>query len=164
MNYRLKRIAAVIVCAFLMALAPSVRAQAGGTSPNASQTQKRMAQAVESTLQKGLQAKLPPHISTLLGLTDEAECPVMQAVVRSGSQVRGFDVSKASKNDVVIFVVDETANGQVLFLTSQTGALRKVVKVEAGEGRAVKITAENRKVFEQEKLFWLDRLAPASKP
>lgn len=164
MNYWLKRIAAVVVCVTLVALAPHVRAQAGGTSSHASQMQKRMAQAVESTLQKGLQAKLPPHISTLLGLTDEAECPVTQAVVRNGKQVRGFDVSKTNKNDVVIFVVDETTNGQALFLTSQTGALRKVVKVEAGEGRAVKITAENRKVFEQEKQFWLDRLAPASKP
>jgi len=106
-----------------------------------------MTQAVETTLQNGFQTKLPPHISTLLGLTKEEECPVMQGVVRSGRQVQGFDVSTANKNNVVIFVVDQTTNDQTLYLTSKDGMLRRVVRVEKGDGRVQKITDEDRTAF-----------------
>jgi hypothetical protein len=123
-----------------------------------------MVQAVDKTLQEGLQAKLPPHLSTLLGLSKEEEYPVRQGVVRTGKVVRGFDVSTANKNDVVLFVANETTNDQTLYLTSKEGLLRKVVTVEAGAGRVKKITGEDRKAFEKEKQFWLDQLAPAGAP
>src|SRR5437016_14490792 len=48
--------------------------------------------------------KLPPHLSTLLGLSQEQECPVRQGVVRTGKVVQGFDVSTSNKNDVVLFI------------------------------------------------------------
>jgi hypothetical protein len=86
----------------------------------------------------------------------------MQGVVREAKVVRGFDVSAANKNDVVLFVVDESTNDQTLYLTSRQGALRKVVSVKAGVGQVVRITPEGRKAFEKEKKFWLDRLAPAA--
>ena len=137
-------------------------AQQAGVPASTQASRKRMMQAVELTLQQGVPAKLPPHIATLLGLTKGAECPVRQGVVRSGKQVQGFDVSQADKNDVVIFFVDESTSNQTLFLTSPSGALRRVVKVQAGEGQvAAKPTAEDRKAFEKERQFWLDRLAPA---
>ena len=120
-----------------------------------------MAEAVDKTLKEGIAAKLPPHISTLLGLTKGEEVRVMQAVLRNGKQVQGFDVSKANKSDVILFVVDETVNNQVLYLTSRNGVLRKMVKVEAGEGNVHAITAEDRKAFDNEKQFWLSQLAPA---
>ena len=128
------------------------------------QAQKRMVEAVDKTLQEGLYAKLPPHLSTLLGLSGEQECLVRQGVVRTGKVVQGFDVSTANKNDVVLFVVNETTNDQTLYLTSVKGALRKVVTVEEGAGRVQKVTPEDRKAFEKEKQFWLDRLAPVSAP
>lgn len=128
------------------------------------QTRKRMVQAVDKTLQEGLHAKLPPHLSTLLGLSREQECLVRQGVVRTGEVVQGFDVSTANKNDVVLFVVNETTNDQTLYLTSTEGALRKVVTVEEGAGRVQKVIPEDRKAFEKEKQFWLDRLAPVSAP
>lgn len=143
-------------------LAPATWAQAGPSK--SSQSRRRMAQAVEKTLQDGLQAKLPPHISTLLGLTKEEECPVMQGVVRSGKRVQGFDVSTLNRTDVVIFVVDQATNDQTLYLTSTTGTLRRVVRVEKGDGRAQKITDEDRTAFEKEKHFWLDQLAPTAVP
>jgi hypothetical protein len=65
-----------------------------------------------------------------------------------------------NKNDVVLFVANETTNDQTLYLTSREAVLRKVVVVAAGTGRIQKITGENRKAFEKEKRFWLDRLAP----
>jgi len=91
-----------------------------------------MVRAVDKTLQEGLHAKLPPHLSTLLGLSKEEECPVMQGMVRTGKVVQGFDVSTANKNDAVLFVVNETTNDQTLYLTSKEGVLRKVVRVEEG--------------------------------
>ena len=128
------------------------------------QARKRMVSAVEKTLQQGLHAKLPPHLSTLLGLSKEEECPVMQGVVRSGKVVQGFDVSTANKNDVVLFVVNETTNEQTLYLTSKQGVLRKVVTVRQGVGQVEKITGEGRRAFEKEKQFWLDRLSPVGAP
>ena len=154
-----------LAVAFLLAVATFVSATRAQVKPSPiPPAQKRMVQAVGKILQEGLHGKLPPHLSTLLGLSKEEECQVMQGVVRTGKVVQGFDVSTTNKNDVVLFVVDETTNGQSLYLTSKEGMLRKVVKVEEGVGRAQKITAKDRKAFEQEKLFWLDRLAPVGAP
>src|ERR1700739_339409 len=91
----------------------------GQAQPSAkSGVQKRFALALDRTFQEGLQAKLPPHVCTLLGLAQAQECPGKQGVVRSGTMVQGIDVLIADKNDVVLFVVDETANDQTLYLTS----------------------------------------------
>jgi hypothetical protein len=149
---------AVAVALFLtlVTFGSATRAQVG-PSPSP-QARKRMVRAVDKTLQEGLHAKLPPHLSTLLGLSKEEECLVMQGVVRTGKVVQGFDVSMANKNDVVLFVVNETTNHQNLYLTSKEGVLRKVVTVEEGVGRVQKITSEDRKAFEKEKQFWLNRL------
>ena len=155
------RLAVAAVFLFMM-LVSATRAQVRPV-PSA-QARKRMVQAVDKTLQEGLNAKLPPHLSTLLGLSQEQECLVRQGVVRTGKVVQGFDVSTANKNDVVLFVVNETTNDQTLYLTSKEGVLRKVVSVEEGEGRVRKVTGEDRKAFEKEKQFWLDRLAPAGAP
>ena len=153
----------VVAVAFLLTgvmFVSSTRAQAR-PSPSP-QARKRMVQAVDKTLEEGMHAKLPPHLSTLMGLSQEQECLVRQGVVRTGTMVQGFDVSTANNNDVVLFVVNETTNDQTLYLTSTEGALRKVVTVEEGAGRVQKVTPENRKAFEKEKQFWLDRLAPVS--
>jgi hypothetical protein len=154
-----------VAVAFLLTVGMFVsatRAQVG-RSPSP-QARKRMVRAVDKTLQEGLHAKLPPHLSTLLGLSKEEECPVLQGMVRTGKVVQGFDVSTANKNDAVLFVVNETTNDQTLYLTSKEGVLRKVVRVEEGVGRVQRITGEDRRVFEREKQFWLDRLAPVGAP
>jgi hypothetical protein len=85
----------------------------------------------------------------------------MQGVVRTGQVVQGFDVSMTNKNDVVLFVVNETTKDQTLYLTSAEGTLRRMVSVEAGVGKVRRITNQDRKAFEKEKQFWLDRLSPA---
>ena len=155
----------VVAVLFLLTVLKFVSATQAQMPPSSSlQARKRMVRAVDKTLQEGLHAKLPPNLSTLLGLSKEEECPVMQAVVRTGELVQGFDVSTINKNDVVLFVASETTNDQTLYLTSKEGLLRKVVTVEKGVGRVQKITGEGRKEFEKEKQFWLDRLAPVSAP
>ena len=123
--------------------------------------QARMTRAVNTTFEKGIHAHLPPHISTLLGLSMEKESPVMQSVVRTGQTVQGFEVSTANKNDVVIFVVDETSNDQTLYLSSASGRLRRVVAIEKGVGRVRPVSEQERKAFAEQRRFWLDRLAPA---
>ncbi len=131
------------------------------TKPSgSSRAQTRFEQAVDWTSHKGLHAKLPPHIATLLGLSEGEECPVMQSMQRSGTTVRGFDVASANQGDVILFVVDETANDQTLYLASAEGRLRRVVSVKAGKGRVLRITDKEREGFQKEKQFWLDRLAP----
>lgn len=153
--------AAVSLSAVLMCVL-AIQAQVK-PSPSA-QARKRMVRAVDKTLQEGLRAKLPPHLCTLLGLSMEEDRLVMQGVVRTGKVVQGFDVSTVDRNDVVLFVVDETMNDQTLYLTSKEGALRRVVTVKEGVGQVQKITGEHRKAFEKEKQFWLDRLAPVGAP
>ena len=123
--------------------------------------QARMTRAVNTTFEKGIHAHLPPHISTLLGLSVEKESPVMQSVVRTGQTVQGFEVSTANKNDVVIFVVDEASNDQTLYLSSANGRLRRVVTIEKGVGRVRPVSERDRKSFAEQRQFWLDRLAPA---
>jgi hypothetical protein len=124
-----------VAVAFLLTVGMFVsatRAQVG-RSPSP-QARKRMVRAVDKTLQEGLHAKLPPHLSTLLGLSKEEECPVMQGMVRTGKVVQGFDVSTANKNDAVLFVVNETTNDQTLYLTSKEGVLRKSSEGRGGGG------------------------------
>lgn len=133
---------------------PSPGSHAGG----------RMDRAVDKTFREGMHAQLPPHLSTLLGISAEKECLVKQGVVRTGRVVQGFDVSMVNKDDVVLFVVNETGNDQTLYLTSADGRLRRVVTVEAGVGQVRRITEQDRKAFEKEKQFWLDRLAPVRGP
>ncbi len=160
---RSSRLSAAVI--FLLAVAMLVSATRAQVRPSpGSQARQRMAQAVDKIVQEGLHAKLPPHLSTLLGLSKEQESQVRQGVVRTGNVVQGFDVSTSNKNDVVIFVVNETTNDQALYLTSKEGLLRKMVKVQAGVGQVQKITDKDRKAFEKEKVFWLNRLAPVGAP
>jgi len=148
----------IVVLILSAAILPAAAGQ--GQHSSRSHAQGRFARAADKTFREGLQAKLPPHLSTLLGLSAEEDCPVMQGVVRTGNVVQGFDVSVRNKNDIVLFVVDESANDQTLYLTSPAGTLRKLVSVKAGEGDVARITDKDRKAFEKEKRFWVDRLAP----
>jgi hypothetical protein len=136
-------------------------AAAQGRPSSGPHAQARMTRAVNITFQQGIHAHLPPHTSTLLGLSMEQECPVMQSVVRTGQTVQGFDVSTANKNDVVIFVVDEASNDQTLYLSSANAKLRRVVAIQRGIGRVRPVSERDRRAFAEQRQFWLDRLAPA---
>ena len=94
----------------------------------------------------------------------EQEYPVKQNAIRNGSVVQGFDVSVANKNDIILFVVDESSRDQTLYLTSADGTLHRVVQVKSGVGNEIRITDKEKKAFSEEMKFWLDRLVPATKP
>ena len=146
----------------ILALAFAHRCAAQTPLPQTAPAQGRFAQAVQAVSKDGAHAKLPPHISTLLGFAKEEEWLALQKIVRTGKMVQGIDVSVANKNDVVLFVVDEAANNQSLYLTSPDGVLRRVVAVKAGVGDAVRINDKVRAAFRRERLFWTGRLAPAT--
>ena len=74
-----------------------------GTRSQAGRPQAELAMTMRAVSERGFHAKLPPHISTLLGLTRKESCAVMQGVLRSPGKVEGIDVSEKNHNDVVIF-------------------------------------------------------------
>jgi hypothetical protein len=159
---RLRRRGLVQVVILLSAVSWPAAAQ---TKPApGSHVENGFAQAADRVLREGLEAKIPPHLSTLLGLSQELECPVKQGVLRTGQMVQAFDVSLENKNDIVLFVVNEGSKDQTLYLTSGRGRLLKVVSVKNGEGSVAKITDEDKRAFENEKKFWLNRLARPQAP
>lgn len=119
-----------------------------------------LVKAAETALQHGFDAKLPPHISTLLGLTREQECPVKQGVLRGEHRIQGLDVPVANHNDVVLFVVDEATGDQDYYLTSRSGTLRKVLAVRQGVGRVVRPSKQDLEAFQREKQVWEKRAEP----
>lgn len=150
----------VRVVAFLL---PVVTFLAAGQAPSAPGfgARERIARAADRVLMAGLQAKIPPHVSEMLGISgDGKECLVSQRFERNGQVVRGFEVSLTDKNNIVLFVADEAANEQTYYLTSGLGGLRRVLAVRAGTGHVLRVTGKERAAFEKELQFWLDRIVP----
>ena len=122
--------------------------------------QNKFAEAAETTSRVGFHATLPPHISTLLGVAKEIECPILQSVIRAGQVVQGLDVSVANKRDIVLFLVNESTKEQTYYLTSPAGKLRRVVAVKKGVGDVAAITPKEEKSFQDQKQYWIGRLVP----
>jgi len=136
----------------------------GGRSPAqkaaGSKTTSPLTKAIDRTLAEGHDAILPPHVSNLLGISpDEHEVPVKQ-FVEMGELIRGFEVSTAEHNNVVIFVENRAQKQTTFYLTSKRGTLRKVLAVIAGTGYSRQPTKEDREAFEKEKQRWVDGLSP----
>ena len=125
--------------------------------------QPELAAAAHLAAERGLPAELPPHISTLLGLTSEEKCSVMQGVLRSSDKIQGFEVTVKNHNDIIIFVVDESTKDQTFFLTSPSGALRRVLSVKQGIGFVVRPTNADIEAFQKEKKMWEKRLTPQAR-
>lgn len=126
----------------------------------ASQTKSGLASAIDRTLDQGHDAILPPHVSNLLGISpQEHEVPVKQ-FVQMGEPIRGFDVSAAEHNNVILFVESRAQKQTTYYLTSRRDILRKVLAVVDGVGNTRRPTNDDRETFEQEKRRWIDVLAP----
>jgi hypothetical protein len=129
---------------------------------SAPKTEKRLALAVRRTLEQGHDVFLPPHISHLLGISpDEQKVPVKQ-VAEMGETIKGFEVSAANHDDIVIFVENPSHGESTFYLLSATGTARRVVSVKAGVGYDRAPTAADRTALAREKQYWLDRLVPAT--
>lgn len=120
----------------------------------------RLAAAIDRTLAEGHSMALPPHVSHLLGISpDEQEVPVKQAVIM-GEPIRGFEVSTAVPDNIVIFVESRAKNESTYYLMSRRGTLRKVLAVIKGTGYSRVPTKDDKLAFETEKQWWLDHLVP----
>ena len=151
-----ERLALILLLASLTSLAAGP-----ATSASSVGARERIARAVDRVLKAGLQAKIPLHVSEMLGISDGLrECPVAQRFERNGKLVRGFNVSTTNKNDIVLFVTDEAANEQTYYLTSPLGRLRRVLAVKEGTGNIQRVTGKEKTAFENELQFWLDRIVP----
>jgi hypothetical protein len=149
-----------LAVAFLL---PGMAFLAAGQAPSATAVgaRGRTARAAETVLKAGVQAKIPPHVSEMLGISaDGKECLVAQRFERNGKVVRGFNVSIADKNNIVLFVTDEAANEQAYYLTSARGGLRRVLAVREGTGNILPVTGKEKAAFQRELQFWLDRIVP----
>ena len=113
----------------------------------------------EVALQSGFDAELPPHVSTLLGLTRDEKCAVKQGLLRAPEMIQGFEVSEKDHNDIVIFMVDATTKDQTFYLTSPTGQLRRLLTVRQGQGQVMRPTKADLETFEEQKKLWKERLA-----
>jgi hypothetical protein len=123
----------------------------------------RIARAANRVLVGGLHAKIPPHVSDMLGISANGkECQVAQRFERAGNLVRTFNVSITDKNNIVLFITDEAANEQTYYLTSDQGRLRRVLAVRGGTGNVLRVTGKERTAFARELQFWLDRIVPAT--
>jgi hypothetical protein len=128
----------------------------------APKTDKRLALAVNKTLEQGHDAFLPPHISHLLGISpDEHKVPIKQ-FAEMGEIIRGFEVSAEKHDDIVIFVENRSQGDTTFYLISARGSLRRVVSIKAGVGYDRAPTAADRTDLAAEKQYWLDRLVPAT--
>jgi hypothetical protein len=118
-----------------------------------------LAAVAQTAVQGGLHAELPPHISTLLGLTHEQKCDVRQGVLRTTGTVQGIDVLENNHADIVIFTVDIASKDQTFYLTSPDGKLRKVLNVRQGMGEVGSPTQADLEAFRKEKKMWEEKLA-----
>jgi len=135
----------------------SVTGQGQKSTP--SHVNSRFGAALNRTLSEGHDAILPPHVSHLLGISpQEHEVPVKQ-FVEMGEPIRGFEVSTAEHNNVVIFVENRAQKESTFYLTTRRGVLRKVLSVKEGVGYDRLPTKDDRDAFEKEKQQWIDRLA-----
>lgn len=150
----------VRLVAFLLALVTCLAASQAGSAPGFG-AEERIARAADIVLLAGFQAKIPPHVSEMLGISaDQKECAVSQRFERNGKVVRGFNVSISDKDNIVLFVTDEGANEQTYYLTSGRGGLRRVVAVKGGTGNVLRVTGKEKAAFNGELHFWLDRIVP----
>jgi hypothetical protein len=117
----------------------------------------RFAELIESVLQKGPEAQLPPHLSLALGIgTGDAPLAVKQAVLRDGPEVRVFEVRMANHKDIVILRTNEQEQTTRAYLVSATGKLRKAVFYKAGAEPQQIPPAEAHAALANEIKFWTD--------
>ena len=151
---RRRRMQTAIACMLLLAGCLAAQSQ----KPSASQTKSAFGIAIDRTLDQGHDAILPPHVSNLLGISpQEHEIPVKQ-FVEMGEPIRGFEVSTAKHNNVVIFVESRAQKQSTFYLTSRRGTLRRVVAVIEGVGYPRVPTKDDKDEFEKEKKRWTDQL------
>jgi hypothetical protein len=112
---------------------------------------------IDAVVQKGLDSKLPAHLSLVLGLNKgEQATPMKQAVMRDGTTVRTFNVRTSKHDDVVMMTYNEQSRSMKAYLVSPDGKLLKAVAYQAGAPATQRSAAEARSDFAAEIKFWTE--------
>lgn len=112
---------------------------------------------IDAVVRNGPESQLPAHAAVLLGVsTTEQSVPVKQAVKRSGSVVRTFNVPTTGQGDVVMMSYDEGSRFMKAYLVSRAGELRKAVSYRAGAPAEERTLSDARRDFADEIKFWMD--------
>lgn len=121
----------------------------------------RLAALVDEALGAGSDARLPPNLALVLGLSDTLQpAPVRQIAARVEHEMRAFNVSLVNHRNLVIFTVDEQTQVTTAFLLGPDGLLRKAVAYSAGAEPVTLSSASARKPFARELAFWSGGLRP----
>jgi NADPH-dependent glutamate synthase beta subunit-like oxidoreductase len=139
------------VCAVLLIHAP-----AKGAHP-------ALDAVIDSVLRNGRNGQLPPHLSLVLGIgAGDAPLDVKQAVIRTGPEVRVFNVCVANHKDIVILRTNEEQRTTRAYLFSTAGKLRKAVSFVAAGPPQLTPAPEAKAALADELTFWTElNLQPA---
>jgi hypothetical protein len=119
---------------------------------------------IDAVVKDGLDARLPAHLSVVLGVAAvEQKTAVKQAVIRDGQTVRTFNVCAPNHGDVVMFTYDEQSRGAKAYLVSAAGELRKAVSYQPGAPANERTLADARSDFSGELKFWTEYQRTAAK-
>ena len=109
----------------------------------------------EHAVAAGVDAKLPPVLSVVLGVSSrEQATPVRQIVVRDNRRVRTLNVCASDHSKIVLASVDEQTQSATAFLVSPKGNLRKGVAYTAGNPAEVLSNEAARPALARELEFW----------
>jgi len=114
---------------------------------------------VQAALHSGQDAKLPPHLSVLLGLSaSETSTPVRQLEFKNGDDIKTLNVCASDHQSVVLMSVG-TNKRVSAYLMSSDGVLRKAIVYQVGGDTRELRLAEASGAFLQERKLWLERSA-----
>lgn len=124
------------------------------------------AEANSATLLSGLvqqavtgrqEARLPPHLSVLLGVSaSESSTPVWQLSRKSSSALRLFNVCQ-DNHDNVVLITTGADNQSAAYLMSAGGVLLKAIVYQVGGATQEPSLAQANKAFRQQRDFWLQQ-------
>jgi hypothetical protein len=112
---------------------------------------------VQQALSARQEARLPPHLSVLLGISvSETATPVWQLSRKSSDALRLFNVCQNNHDHVVLTTMG--ANHQsAAYLMSAGGVLLKAIVYQVGGATHELSLAEGRKDFTRQRDFWLEQ-------
>jgi hypothetical protein len=103
------------------------------------------------------EARLPPHLSVLLGISvSETATPVWQLSRKSSDALRLFNVCQNNHDNVVLTTL-RAGNQSAAYLMSASGVLLKAIVYQVGGATQELSLAEARKPFARQRDFWLDQ-------
>lgn len=148
---RLSWFAALLAAALLAAALLGAAAHAAAAHAAASWAETLATRA----LKEGPAAQLPPHLTTVLGLSSDGQgLAVRQLVSRDGFTVRTFNVGAQPPHRMVVMVADEAAHRTIAYLLTPHGHLRRALQYGAGEAPQELSAAAAQPGFAAEARYW----------